>query len=85
MNKPTRFPEEFRIEAVKQVTERGHRVAEVAARLDVSQHTVSSQWVLCLAADTHVRTRLGRPACLGAYQAVLTGERHGVRVKQDHL
>ena len=34
MNKQIRFPEEFRIEAVKQVTERGHRVAEVAARLN---------------------------------------------------
>lgn len=32
MNKPTRFPEEFKIEAVKQVTEHGHRVAEVAAQ-----------------------------------------------------
>lgn len=26
-----RYPEEFRIEAVKQVTERGHSVADVAA------------------------------------------------------
>jgi transposase len=40
MNKQTRFPEEFKIEAVKQVTERGHRVTEVAARLDVSQHSL---------------------------------------------
>lgn len=44
MNKPTRFPEEFKIEAVKQVTERGHRVAEVAARLDVSQHSLYA-WI----------------------------------------
>ena len=35
MNKPTRFPEEFKIEADKQVTERGHRVAEVAGLLPV--------------------------------------------------
>ena len=40
MSKPIRFPDEFKIEAVKQVTERGHRVAEVADRLDVSQHTL---------------------------------------------
>lgn len=33
-----RYPEEFRIEAVKQVTERGHAVADVAARIAVSQH-----------------------------------------------
>jgi transposase-like protein len=40
MNKPTRFPAEFKIEAVKQVNERGHRVAEVATRLDVSRQLV---------------------------------------------
>ena len=31
-----RYTEEFKIEAVKQVTDRGHSVADVAARLDVS-------------------------------------------------
>jgi len=31
-----RFTEEFKIEAVKQVTERGHPVAEVSVRLGVS-------------------------------------------------
>lgn len=31
MSKP-RFPEEFRIEAIKQVTERGYPLAEVASR-----------------------------------------------------
>ena len=40
MNKPTRFPEEFKIEAVKQITDCGHRVAEVAARLDVRQYSL---------------------------------------------
>ena len=29
-----RYPEEFKIEAVKQVTERGHPVAEVASLLN---------------------------------------------------
>lgn len=32
---PKRFTEEFKIEAVRQVTERGHRVADVAERLGV--------------------------------------------------
>ncbi|MFG6489010.1 transposase, partial [Roseateles sp. BYS78W] len=32
------YPEEFKIEAVKQITERGHRVADVCARIGVSQH-----------------------------------------------
>jgi len=35
-----RYPEEFKIEAVKQVTERGHPVAEVASRIGVSQHSL---------------------------------------------
>lgn len=35
-----RYPEEFKIEAVKQVTERGHSVSEVSARLDVSIHSL---------------------------------------------
>ena len=30
-----RYPEEFKIEAVKQITERGYPVAEVAARIGV--------------------------------------------------
>jgi transposase len=35
-----RYTEEFKIEAVKQVTERGHAVADVAARLGVSIHSL---------------------------------------------
>lgn len=35
-----RYPEEFKIEAVKQVTERGHSVAEVATRLGVTSHSL---------------------------------------------
>ncbi len=31
-----RYPEEFKIEAVKQVTDRGYKVTEVATRLGVS-------------------------------------------------
>lgn len=43
MSKP-RFPEEFKIEAVKQVTERGYPVAEVASRLGVSTYSLY-QWL----------------------------------------
>lgn len=32
-----RYPEEFKIEAVKHITERGLRVADVAERLGVSR------------------------------------------------
>lgn len=34
------YPEEFKIEAVKQITERGHRVADVSARIGASQHSL---------------------------------------------
>ncbi|MGP1693406.1 MAG: IS3 family transposase [Giesbergeria sp.] len=39
-----KYPEEFKIEAVKQITERGHKVADVSARLGVSQHSLY-QWI----------------------------------------
>ena len=35
-----RYPEEFKIEAVRHVTERGLRVADVAERLGVSVHSL---------------------------------------------
>ncbi|QEL64522.1 transposase [Oryzomicrobium terrae] len=35
-----RYTEEFKVEAVKQVTERGHPVVEVASRIGVSQHSL---------------------------------------------
>lgn len=39
-----RYAEEMKVEAVKQVTERGYRVAEVAERLGVSVHSLY-QWI----------------------------------------
>lgn len=39
-----RYPGEFKVEAVKQITERGHAVADVSARLGVSQHSLY-QWI----------------------------------------
>lgn len=38
-----RYTEEFKIEAVKQVTERGHPVSAVASRLGVTVMTQSKQ------------------------------------------
>ena len=35
-----RYPDEFKIEAVRQIVERGHKVADVAARLGVSTHSL---------------------------------------------
>ncbi|KXO13106.1 Mobile element protein [Moritella sp. JT01] len=34
------FTEEFKIEAVRQITERGHSVADVSSRLGVSTHSL---------------------------------------------
>jgi transposase len=39
-----RYPEEFKIEAVKQVTEKGKAVADVAARLGMSVHSLYA-WI----------------------------------------
>tara|TARA_B100000508_G_C11272156_1_gene186231 strand:+ start:74 stop:352 length:279 start_codon:yes stop_codon:yes gene_type:complete len=39
-----RYPEEFKIEAVKQVTVAGHSVAEVASRLGMTTHSLYA-WV----------------------------------------
>ncbi len=44
MDKGKRYPEEFKIEAVKQVSERGYSVKEVAERLDISTKTLY-HWV----------------------------------------
>ncbi len=39
-----RYTDEFKIEAVRQVTERGHRVVEVAERLGITTHSLYS-WI----------------------------------------
>lgn len=39
-----RYPEEFKIEAVKQVIDRGYSVADVARRLDVTTHSLYA-WI----------------------------------------
>ena len=39
-----RYPEEFKIEAVKQVTEKGYSVAEVATRLGTTTHSLYT-WI----------------------------------------
>lgn len=39
-----RYPEEFKIEAVKQVVGRGHSITSVATRLDITTHSLYT-WV----------------------------------------
>jgi len=45
-----RFTPEFKEEAVRQVVDRGHAVAEVAARLGVSAHSLY-KWVKAISPD----------------------------------
>ena len=40
MNSNKRYTEEFKIEAIKQVTERGYSVADVAERLGTTTHSL---------------------------------------------
>ncbi len=49
-----RYTEEFRIEAVKQVTEQGHRIADVASRLGVTTHSMYA-WVKRYGVPEHER------------------------------
>ena len=35
-----RYPEEFKIEAVKQIVDRGYSVSSVATRLDITTHSL---------------------------------------------
>ncbi len=44
MNSGKRYTEEFKIEAIKQVTERGYSVADVAARLGTTTHSLYA-WI----------------------------------------
>ena len=44
MSKGNRFTEEFKLEAVKQVVERGFGVADVSKRLGVSPHSLYA-WI----------------------------------------
>ena len=39
-----RYPEKFRIEAVKQVIDRGHSIYSVATRLDITTHSLYA-WI----------------------------------------
>ena len=56
-----RYPEEFKIEAVKQVTERGHAVADVANRIGVSQHSLY-EWLKRYSLPPAERSELQGPA-----------------------
>lgn len=56
-----RFSEEFKIEAVRQTTERGHKFADVAARMGVSTWSLY-QWRKQYAGDEGTRRETGEQA-----------------------
>ena len=55
-----RYPEEFKIQAVKQVTEKKLPVSEVAARLGVSVHSLCA-WICATANLKKNSGRLAQP------------------------
>lgn len=77
-----RFTEEFKIEAVRQVTKRGHRVADVAERLGVSTHSLY-QWRKRY--GTVDGTELRRDADQGAEVRRLKAELRWVTEERDIL
>lgn len=52
-----RYPEEFKIEAVKQVVDRGYSVADVAKRLDITTHSLYA-WVKKYGSDSKQHNEL---------------------------
>jgi len=52
-----RFSEEFKVQAVKQVTEGGHKVGDVATRLGVSPHSLHA-WLKRYSGSPEQRTHL---------------------------
>ena len=52
-----RYPEEFKIEAVKQVVDRGYSVASVATRLDITTHSLYA-WIKNYGPDSSTNQHL---------------------------
>lgn len=48
-----RYPEEFKIEAVKQVIDRGHSVSSVATRLNITSHSLYA-WIKKYGPDSSI-------------------------------
>lgn len=57
-----RYTEEFKVEAVKQVTERGHSVADVAERLGITTHSLYAWKATFGKPDVVRRTELDQSA-----------------------
>ena len=80
--KTVRYPAEFKAEAVKQVTERGHGVVKVAKRLGMSDKSLYL-WVLLAKEQTGVGT--GENTALKAEVSGLKAELKRVNEERDIL
>lgn len=82
-----RYPEEFKIEAVKHITERGLRVADVAERLGVSAHSLYA-WVKRYSKPQAQRQQVDDQQAGVSIAAAALGEgpagiKSGLSVKED--
>lgn len=57
----TNFTEEFKLDAIRQITERGHSVADVSQRLGVSGHSLYA-WIKRYAASPGVTQKADQPS-----------------------
>ena len=82
-----RYPEEFKIEAVKQVVDRGYSVASVATRLDITTHSLYA-WIKKYGPDSstnkeqsdaqaEIRKRAARTVLTGMCYSVGSATRQG--------
>ncbi len=53
----TRYPEEFKIQAVKQVTEGGYKIKDVAERLGITTKSLHN-WINKFGSPTHQHTTI---------------------------
>lgn len=57
----TNFTEEFKLDAIRQITERGHSAADVSQRLGVSTHSLYA-WIKRYAGPPCVAVKDNQPA-----------------------
>lgn len=76
-----RYTEEFKVEAVKQVTERGHRAKDVARRLGISPYSLY-KWIKAYAVPAEERAA---SRSLSAENRLLKSELKRVTEERDIL
>ena len=77
-----RYPEEFKIESVKQVVDRGHSVSSVATRLDITTHSLYA-WIKKYGPDSSTNKEQSDAQADRTNQTVLAGIRLCLWLSQD--